>query len=87
MCKKNPVLGFIAKGARDPSVIWDKKSSHWIMTLHLGDQRHTFKFFKSKNLLNWEPLEQEEIEIPGGREFPEFFLLSVNDDPNQMDFI
>jgi sucrose-6-phosphate hydrolase SacC (GH32 family) len=83
----NPVVGFTAKDARDPSVIWHEKSSQWIMTLYLGDEKRTFKFFKSKNLLNWEPAAQDEFKIPGGRECPEFFPVPVNGDVDNLKWI
>ncbi|MDD5728658.1 MAG: glycoside hydrolase family 32 protein, partial [Victivallales bacterium] len=74
----NPVLGYMGKHARDPSVIRHEESGRWIMILYLGDDKRSFKFFKSPDLLSWEAVAQGEFEIPGGRECPEFFPLAVD---------
>lgn len=76
----NPVVGYTAKDARDPSVIRHHESGRWIMTLYLGDTNRTFRIFKSGDLLNWESAEQDEFEILGGRECPEFFPVAVDGD-------
>ena len=72
----NPVVGCLAREARDPKVVWHKESQKWVMALYRGDQEKTFNLLTSKNLLDWRIT--QEIAIPDGRECPEFFPMPLN---------
>ncbi|MGD9633180.1 MAG: GH32 C-terminal domain-containing protein [Pirellulales bacterium] len=70
---QNPVL---AEPERDPKVFWYEPGQHWCMLLY-GDGK--YRFFTSKNLLNWQPAGGKPID---GYECPDFFELTVDADPN-----
>lgn len=72
--EKNPVVGHINGGNRDPKVIWHEPSKQWVMALYLDD-RGKFQLLGSKNLKEWEKL--CDVDFPGGHECPEFFEIPV----------
>ena len=75
--ESNPVLGHIVGSNRDPKVIWHAPSHQWIMALFLD--RHDYVLFASPDLKAWSRL--CDIEVPEGRECPDFFELPVDTDP------
>ncbi len=82
---KNPVVGAIAWESRDPKVAWHEESKKWVMALYRGDEELVFNLLTSDNLLEWH-IEQT-IEIPGGRECPEFFPLPLDGCESNMKWI
>jgi len=71
---KNPVLGHIIGGNRDPKVIWYAPEKKWVMALFLdGD---TYAIFESKDLKSWTKL--QDIKFPGHGECPDFFPMPVD---------
>ena len=81
----NPVVGFTTHEARDPKVVWDQNSQKWIMILYCGDQEKSFSLLTSRNLLDWEII--QELTVPIGRECPEFFPLPLDEDENNIKWI
>ena len=77
--EKNPVLGHILAGNRDPKVFWHEPSKQWVMALYLDNGK--FVLQGSKNLKEWEKL--SDVPFKGGHECPEFFELAV--DGNEKD--
>ncbi|MEN6496146.1 MAG: glycoside hydrolase family 32 protein [Thermoguttaceae bacterium] len=75
---KNPVLGHIEGGNRDPKVFWHEPSRQWVMALYLD--KFDFALFASPDLKQWTRL----CDIPafGDRECPDFFELAVDGDKN-----
>ncbi len=49
----NPVLDLGLKDFRDPKVFWHAPSQSWVMVVALSDQ-HKVRFYRSKNLRQWE---------------------------------
>jgi sucrose-6-phosphate hydrolase SacC (GH32 family) len=49
----NPVLDLGLKDFRDPKVFWHGPSESWVMVVALPDQ-HKVRFYRSKNLRQWE---------------------------------
>ncbi len=73
---KNPVLGHIAGGNRDPKVIRHAPTGQWVMALYLdGDD---FALFSSPDLKTWQKL--CDVPMPGTSECPDFFELPVDGD-------
>jgi len=67
---KNPVLGNIIGGNRDPKVIWYAGEKKWVMALFIdGD---TYAIFESKDLKSWTKL--QDIKFPGHGEYPDFIM-------------
>lgn len=76
---KNPVISNPGiKDFRDPKVIWDDKSSKWIMALAAGNK---IMFYSSINLKNWN-FESEFGEFLGAHggvwECPDLFPLKID---------
>jgi len=71
---KNPVIGHIVRGNRDPKVFWHEETGHWVMVLFLD--KGMLGFFVSDNLKDWE----ETSRIDGFHECPELFELPVDGD-------
>ncbi len=74
--EKNPVLGHIIGGNRDPKVIWHASSKRWVMALYLD--ANDYALFSSPSLKQWTRL--CDIHLPGFRECPDIFELSVDGD-------
>ena len=75
--EKNPVLGHIIGGNRDPKVIWHTPTEEWVMALYL--EGHDYALFGSTNLKEWTRL--CDVAMPGTEECPDFFELPVDGDP------
>ena len=93
--ENNPVIPPIASSSRDPAVIWHSDSQQWIMALYIG-QRNSgkkstkknnqhFALFKSKNMKDWERL--QDLFFPGMGECGEFFPLTLDEDVEQVRWI
>lgn len=74
---KNPVLGHIVGGNRDPKVVWHAASRRWIMALYLD--KEDFALFSSPDLKQWTRL--HDLRMPGSGECPDFFEIAVDGDP------
>ena len=76
--EKNPVIGHIAGGNRDPKVIWHATSKQWVMALYLDDpkNKNDYALFGSPNLKDWTRLCT--VTLPGDTECPDFFELAVD---------
>lgn len=72
--EKNPVLGQIVGGNRDPKVVWHEPSQRWVMALYLD--KSDFALFASQDLKSWTRL--CDVAIPGASECPDFFELPVD---------
>jgi fructan beta-fructosidase len=75
---KNPVLGHIIGGNRDPKVIWHEPTKRWVMALYL--EEHDYAIYTSPNLVEWE--RGSDLTIPGTTECPDLFDLPVDGDSN-----
>ncbi len=69
--EKNPILPWIVHENRDPKVVWAEELGCYLMGLYLTENR--FGLFTSRNLLDWEPL--QEIEMPGEAECPDLYCF------------
>jgi fructan beta-fructosidase len=49
----NPVIDLGLKDFRDPKVFWHAATQSWVMVVALSD-RHKVRFYRSKNLKQWE---------------------------------
>jgi sucrose-6-phosphate hydrolase SacC (GH32 family) len=87
---KNPVLGQITPGNRDPKVFWHEPSRRWVMVLYVGHPgpvdaagkptvKHSIHFLTSRNLKHWNNASQ----IDGFYECPDFFELPVEGDSSK----
>jgi fructan beta-fructosidase len=63
-----PPIGSSDSGDRDPKVIWHEPSQHYVMVLFIG-KPNTYRFLRSKDLIQWE----ETSSLPNWIECPEFF--------------
>ncbi|MHC4506545.1 MAG: glycoside hydrolase family 32 protein, partial [Planctomycetota bacterium] len=73
----NPVLPNIAKGNRDPKVIWHEPTRKWIMSLYVS-RRVGISFYSSPDLKSWTLLSS----AGGFFECPDLFELPVDGNPN-----
>lgn len=80
---KNPLVGQIVEGNRDPKVIYYEPDDDYIMALFL--EGHEFALFRSKNLLDWEELSR--IGLPEDAECPDFYPLAVSGDKDNVKWI
>jgi len=71
---KNPVLGHIVGGNRDPKVFWHAPTGRWIMALFLDGEQYAL--FQSRDLKQWKRL----CDMPplGAGECPDMFELAVD---------
>ncbi len=76
----NPVIDLGLKEFRDPKVFWHAGSQSWIMVVSLPDQ-HKVRFYKSKNLRQWELAGEfgPAGAVSGVWECPDLFELPVYD--------
>jgi len=76
----NPVLDLGLKDFRDPKVFWHAPSQSWVMVVSLPDQ-HKLRFYRSKNLRQWEPASEfgPAGAISGVWECPDLIELPVHD--------
>jgi sucrose-6-phosphate hydrolase SacC (GH32 family) len=71
---KNPVLGQIVNGNRDPKVLWHAPSKQWVMALYIDGDRYAL--FGSPDLKKWTKL--CDVVVPGSGECPDFFELPID---------
>jgi fructan beta-fructosidase len=81
---KNPVLGHIAGGNRDPHVIWYEPTRQWAMVLY-KDVGSTFCVFSSPNLREWTRL--QDLDLPGCIECPDFFPIALDANPSKIKWV
>jgi sucrose-6-phosphate hydrolase SacC (GH32 family) len=80
---KNPVLGHILGGNRDPKVIWHAPSRCWVMALFLDGNE--FALFSSPDLKAWKQLQRITMKDCG--ECPDFFPLHVEGEPGNTKWV
>lgn len=80
---KNPLIGQLAGGNRDPKVIYYEPADSYIMVFYL--EEHEFAIYVSKNLLDWEPLQT--ITIPQEIECPDLYPLAVDGDADRVKWV
>ncbi len=73
---KNPLIGQIVGGNRDPKVIYHEPTDSYIMVFFL--ENHEFTIYTSPNLLNWTELQR--LTLPDDAECPDFYPLAVDGD-------
>jgi len=76
---KNPLIGQIVGGNRDPKVIYHEPTDRYIMAFYLD--QHEFMLYASQNLLDWEPLQK--LSLPEDGECPDLYPLLLDDDANK----
>lgn len=81
--EKNPVLDNMARGDRDPKVIWHEPTKQWIMILYVKKER--FDLFRSPNLKDWTPLPT--VAFKGAHECPDLFPMPLDADPEQIKWV
>jgi fructan beta-fructosidase len=76
----NPVLDLGLRDFRDPKVFWHAASGSWVMAVALPSQ-HKIRFFRSKNLRQWELASEfgPSGATAGVWECPDLFELPVRD--------
>ncbi len=91
----NPVLKQIAKGNRDPKVIWHEPTQRWVMALYVElpsiekdekgqpKRNHTIHFLSSSNLKDWTLMSQ----IQGFCECPDLFELPLDGDTKNQKWV
>jgi len=71
---KNPILGHIVGGNRDPKVFRYAPGKHWVMVLYLdGDE---YAIFNSVDLTHW--TQTSSLHFPNDGECPDLFELPVD---------
>ncbi|MBO5649721.1 MAG: glycoside hydrolase family 32 protein [Clostridia bacterium] len=73
----NPVIPHIIGGNRDPKVIYCEELGKYVCALYLDG--NTYALLTSDDFLHWTELQR--IEIPGDGECPDFYPLSVENEP------
>ena len=76
--RNNPVLSNLAKGNRDPKIIWHGPTKKWVMALYL--ENNDFALFGSPDLKSWTKL--SDVHLPDASECPDLFELPVDGDQN-----
>lgn len=72
--EKNPILGHIVGGNRDPKVFRYAPGAHWVMVLYLdGDE---YAIFTSADLIHW--TRTSSLHFPNDGECPDLFELPVD---------
>jgi len=76
----NPVIDVGLKDFRDPKVFWHGASESWVMVVALPDQ-HKVRFYRSKNLREWEMAGEfgPAGAVGGVWECPDLFELPILD--------
>jgi len=84
----NPVLDLGLKEFRDPKVFWYAASQSWIMAVSLADQ-HKVRFYRSKNLRQWEQAGEfgPAGAIGGAWECPDLMELNVREPAGKHDAV
>ena len=81
--EKNPVIDHIKGDNRDPKVIWHERSKKWVMALYLDGNEYAL--LSSPNLKEWTI--ESTLQLPGVRECPDIFELSVDGDPKNTKWV
>ena len=81
--ENNPVLSNLAKGNRDPKVVWHIPSKKWVMALYL--EKNDFALFGSSDLKSWTKL--SDIHLPDAGECPDLFELPVDGNPDHTKWV
>lgn len=89
---RNPVIGQVTGGNRDPKVIYHEPSGQWVMVLYVEKPRgqHTTHFYVSKNLTEWKLASVFEGDKNPGRflyECPDFFPLPLDSDAGRTKWV
>lgn len=79
----NPIVPFIAGDNRDPKVIYHTQTDTYILALFLD--KNTFALLSSKNLLQWEKI--QEVTFEGLAECPDFYPLPLDGDENNIKWV
>lgn len=79
--EKNPIIGHIRGGNRDPKVIWHEATNQWVMVLFVEESE--MAFFTSDDLKSW----TETSRLKSFHECPELFELPVDGDQNNKKWI
>lgn len=79
----NPIIDHIAEENRDPKVQYDSASGKYVLALYLKD--NSFALFTSDNLIDWQ--QSQVIELDNDRECPDFYLMPVNGDPDNIKWV
>ncbi len=81
--ENNPVLSNLAKGNRDPKVIWHNPTKKWVMALYL--ENNDFALFGSSDLKSWTKL--SDVHLPDSSECPDLFELPVDGNPDHTKWV
>ncbi len=81
---KNPILPTLAKGNRDPKVVWSEEARCYIMALFLTYEEG-YALFRSDDLLHWEMLQT--LRLEGDGECPDLYPLCVNGNPDDVKWV
>lgn len=76
---KNPIIGHIEGGNRDPKVVYCEDIGKYLMALYLSESRYLL--LVSLDLINWDKL--QEVNIAGDNECPDLYHLKVTNLPGQ----
>ncbi len=74
---KNPVIGHIAHGNRDPHMIWYEPGKKWVVVF-FKDENNEFILESSTDLKQWTQL--QEFRVEGCNECPDFFPMPLDGD-------
>ena len=77
----NPVLGFAAKGSRDPKVQWWEETQEWVIVLYLSYP--DVAFYTSKDLKTW----KQQGTMKSNHECPEMVKLAVDGDKDNTKWV
>ncbi|MCX7922341.1 MAG: glycoside hydrolase family 32 protein [Clostridia bacterium] len=80
---KNPIVPHILEANRDPKVIFYEASGNYIMALYLD--KNKFALLSSKNLLDWQHI--QEIAIEDEWECPDFYPLPLDGNKNKVKWV
>jgi fructan beta-fructosidase len=80
----NPVVAHIANDNRDPHAFWFEPAKQWVMVL-FKDVDSTFCILSSPDLKHW--AEQQEFQMPGCGECPDFFPLPLDGDSSKLKWV
>ncbi len=72
--EKETLIKQITHGNRDPLVVWCDELECYVLSLYIKYEK--FVMYKSKNLIDWEPL--QEIRLQNDAECPNLFPMNVD---------
>lgn len=84
----NPVIDLGLRDFRDPKVFWYAPSQSWIMVVALSDQ-HKVRFYRSKNLRQWEQAGEfgPAGAVGGAWECPDLMEMNVREQAGKHDAV